>query len=117
MFIFKRKAYLGFFSDIHVELSVWPLGVYQLKVKYDQDRFGVVFLEAKCLVSFPFEDKHVVNEHQVVQKSHDATQKKCPLIVHFNVPHDWFETNLRNQKCYSVDGQKFVTGVAVNWEE
>ena len=51
------------------------------------------FLDAKRPVSFPLEDKHVVNEHHVVRKSHDATQKKCPHVVHFNVPRDWFETN------------------------
>ena len=49
--------------------------VYQLKIKYDQDKFGVVFLDAKGPVSFPLEDKHVVNDHHVVLKSHDATQK------------------------------------------
>ena len=35
-----------------------------------------VFLDAKRPVSFPLEDKHVVNEYHVVQKSHDAMQKK-----------------------------------------
>ena len=34
---------------------------YQLKITYDQDKFGVVFLDAKCLVSFPLKDKNVVN--------------------------------------------------------
>ena len=71
--------------------------VYQLKIKYDQEKFGAVFLDAfdtiKMAVSFPLEDKHVVKEHQVIRKSHDATQKKCPHVVHFNVPRDWFETN------------------------
>ena len=46
-----------------------------------------------------------MNEHQVMQKSHDATQKKCPHVVHFNVPRDWFETNLllrRQEKHSSV---------------
>ena len=53
--------------------------VYQLKTKYDQDEFGEVFLDAfdtiKRAVSFPLEDKQVVNEHHVIRKSHDATQK------------------------------------------
>ena len=70
--------------------------VYQLKIKYDQDKFRVFFVEAKRPVSFPLEDKHVVNEHHVVRKSHDATQKKCPHVVHFNVTRDQFETNLRH---------------------
>ena len=34
-------------------------------------------------------------------------RKKCPHLVHFNVPHDWFEINLRHRKCYSEDGKKF----------
>ena len=37
------------------------------------------FLDAfdtiKRAVSFPLEDKHFVNEHHVIRKSHDATQK------------------------------------------
>ena len=33
-------------------------------------------LDVKCSVSFPFEDKHAVNEHHIAGKSHDATQKK-----------------------------------------
>ena len=43
-------------------------------------------------------------------------RKKCPHVVHFNVPHNWFETNSRNQKRYSEGGKKFV-GVTVYWEE
>ena len=34
-------------------------------------------------------------------------RKKCPHVVHFNVPRDGFETNLRHQKRYSEDGKKF----------
>ena len=50
--------------------------IYQLKIKYDQDKFRVFLLDAKHPVSFPFNDKHAVNEHHVARKSHDATQKK-----------------------------------------
>ena len=52
--------------------------VYQLKIKYDQDKFRVIFLDPKRPVSIPLEleDKHVVNEHYVLRKSHDAAQKK-----------------------------------------
>ena len=56
------------------------------------------FLDAKLPVSFPLEDKHVVNKLHVVRKSHDATQKKCPHVAHFNVPRDWFETNSPNSE-------------------
>ena len=33
------------------------------------------FLDAKHSVNFPLEDKLVVNENHVIQKSHDTTQK------------------------------------------
>ena len=33
-------------------------------------------------------------------------RKKCPHVVHFNVPRDWFESNLRHQKRYSEGGKK-----------
>ena len=78
--------------------------------------FQHFFLEAKCPVSFPLEDKNVVNEHHIVRKSHDAIHKKCPHMVHFNVPRDWFQTNSQHQKHYSEGGKKLV-GVAVYWEE
>ena len=59
--------------------TVSMTAVYQLKIKYDQDKFEAVFLDAfdtiKRAVSFPLEDKHVVNEHHVIWKSHEATQK------------------------------------------
>ena len=49
-----------------------------------------------CLVSFPLESKHVVNEHHEVRKSHDATREKCLHVMHFNVPLDWLERNSRH---------------------
>ena len=86
--------------------------VYQLKIKYDQHKFGAVLFEAfntiKSVVSFPLEDKNVVNEHHIIRKSHDTTHKKCLHVVHFNVPHNWFETTLLHQKCYYEDSKKFV---------
>jgi len=39
-----------------------------------------------------------MNEHHAIRKSHDAAQEKCPHVMHFNVPRDWFETNSRHQK-------------------
>ena len=65
-----------------------------------------VLLQIETMVSFPFEDKHVVNEHHIIRKSHDAKQERCPHVVHSNVPHDWFKTNLKHQKCYSEGGKK-----------
>ena len=35
-------------------------------------------LDSKHPVNFPLEDKHMMNEHPVARKSHDATQKKMP---------------------------------------
>ena len=76
--------------------------VCQLKIKYDKDKLGVVSFRRKTPGK---QDKHVVNEHNVVRKSHDVAQKKCPHVVHFNVPRDWFETNSRHQKRYSEGGK------------
>ena len=81
--------------------------VYQLKKKYDQGKLGAVPSEAFDTISFPLEDKHVVNEHR---KSNDTIQKKCPHIVHFNIPRDWFEKNLRLQKRYSECRKKGILG-------
>ena len=33
-------------------------------------------------------------------------RKKCPHVVHFNEPCDWFESNSRHQKRYSEGGKK-----------
>ena len=113
MFIFKRKE-LNTVFVCHRTISM--AAVYQLKIRCDQDKFGVIFLDAKCPVSFPLENKYVVNEHRVVRKSHDATQKECSHALPFNVPRDWFERNSQHQKLYS-EGSKKIVGVAVCWEE
>ena len=59
------------------------------------------------MASFPLEDKHVVNEHDVIRKAMTPHRTKCPQVVHFSVPRDWFEINLRHQKRYPEDGKKF----------
>ena len=41
--------------------------------------------------------------------AHDATQKKYPHIVHFNVLRDWFERNSLHQKRYSEGREKIVS--------
>ena len=69
-----------------------------------------VLWQTKTMVSFPLEDKHVVNEH-------DATQEKCPHVVHFNVMRDLFETNSWHQTRYSEHGKNIFVGVAAYWEE
>ena len=54
-------------------------------------------------------------KHHAIRISHDATQKKCPYVVHFNVPPDCFETNLGHQTRYPKGGENLV-GVAVYWD-
>ena len=75
-----------------------------------------VLWHTQSAVSFPFEDKHVVNEHHVIRESHDPTQKICPHVAHLNVPRDLFETNSRHQKRYS-EAKKKLWVCAVYWEE
>ena len=45
-----------------------------------------------------------MNEHHVI--------RKCPHVVHFNVPRVRFETKSRHQDRYSEEGKKFH-----NWED
>ena len=71
--------------------TVSKASVHKLKTKYDQDKFGVVLWQTKSVVSFRLD---IVNEHHIIRKSHDATHEKCPRMVHFNVPRDWFEKKL-----------------------
>ena len=40
------------------------------------------------------------------EKAMTPHRKKCPHVVHFTAPCDWFETNLRYQKRYSGGGKK-----------
>ena len=70
----------------------------------------------KSTVSFPLEDKHVVNERHVERKSHDATQKKCPHVVYFNVSRDWFKINSWLKNVTLKKAKKFES-VAVYWEQ
>ena len=81
--------------------------VHQFKMKYDQDKFRVIFLDAKRLVSFPLEDEHVVNEHHVVRKSQDAAQKNvlawCISMYHM--------IDLKQTRGIKI------AGVLVYWEE
>ena len=56
--------------------------VYQLKIRFVQDKFGAVLWQTKSAASFPLEDKHVVNEHHVIRKGLDATRKICPHVVY-----------------------------------
>ena len=43
-------------------------------------------------------------------------RKKCPHVVHFKVPRDWFETTC-GIKNVTLKAAKKKVGVAVYWEE
>ena len=69
---FKRNAYRAF--------CVWKkfvLIIFRLQL-INSGQLLTVLWQTKTTVNFPLEDKHVVNEHHVIRKSHDAshTQKK-----------------------------------------
>lgn len=66
---------------------------------------SVFFKNIFDVISFPLEDKHM-NEHYATRKSHYATQEKCPHMVYFHIPCDWFETNSQHQKRYSERSKK-----------
>ena len=69
------------------KLTVGITTVYQLKIKYVQDKFGEVFSDTFNMMSLSLEGKHIVNEHQVnkYEKSLHATWEKCSHVVHLNV--------------------------------
>ena len=68
-------------------------------------------------VSFPLEDKHVVNEHHVIRKSHDATQKKNVLTWCISMYHVIGLNQTRGIKSVTLKAAKKFEGVAVYWEE
>jgi len=74
-------------------------------IRTKSERF---FVDVFDTISFPLEDKQVVNEHHVIPKSRDATLKKCRHVVHFNVPLI---------KNVTLKAAKKAVGVAVYWEE
>ena len=61
-----------------IELSAWPLFISWRKnmIRTNSERFFRCIRLDKRVVSFPLEDKLVVNEDHVIRKSHDATHKK-----------------------------------------
>ena len=60
-----------------------------------------------------------MNEHHVIRKSHDATEKKWPHVVHFNVPRSHVSglKQTRGIKEVTLKAAKKFVGVAVYWEE
>ena len=51
-----------------------------------------------------------------MQKNYDTAQEKCPHMVHFNVPRDWFEQTCSIKKV-TLKAAKKIVSVAVYWEE
>ena len=97
--------------------TVSMTAVYQLKIKYDQDkleRFFRCIRHGKKGVSFPLEDKHIVNEHHVIRKSHDATEKKMSSRGAFH--HVIGLKQTRGIKNVTLNAAKKFVGVAVYWE-
>ena len=74
------------------------------------------FLDAKRPLSFPLEDKHVVNKYHVVRKSHDATQKKNALTWCISMYHVIDLKQTRGIKNVTLEGGKKFVGVAIYWE-
>ena len=81
--------------------SVSTAAVYQLKIKYDRDKFRVFFSDAKCPVSFPLEDNHIVTEHhEKVTTQHVLTRNISMYHVFDLKQSSW------HQKRYSEGGRK-----------
>ena len=92
MFIFKRKAH----GSVCLPYNCQHGAVYRMKIKYDQDKFGVF-----CRLKTPGKlssRTQTVTSYEKVPAQH---RKKWPHVAQFNVARDWFETNSRNKKRYS----------------
>ena len=76
-----------------------------------------VLWQTKTTISFPLEDKHVVNEHHAVRKSHDATHKKNVLTWCISMYHVIGLKQTRGIKNVALKAAKKFVGVAVYWEE
>ena len=70
----------------------------------------------KTTMSFPLEDKHVVNEHHAV-RSHEATHKKNILTWCISIYHAIGLKQTPAIKIIALKAAKTFVGVAVYWEE
>ena len=75
-----------------------------------------VLWQTKLTISFPLEDKHVVNEHYTVH-SHDATHKKNVLTWCISMYHMIGLKPTRGIKNVALKAAKKFVGIAVYWEE
>ena len=76
-----------------------------------------VLWQKKVMISFPLEDKHVVNEHRTTRKSHDAAHKKNVLTWCTSIYHVIGLKQTRGIKNVVLKAAKKFVGVAVYWEE
>ena len=74
-----------------------------------------VLWQTKRTVSFPFEDKHVVNKHHVIRKSHVATQKNSVLRWCISIYHVIGLKETRGIKIFTLKKKKNFVGIY--WEE
>ena len=72
-----------------------------------------VLWQTKSKVSFPLEDKHVVNEHNVIRK---GTEKNV-LTWCISIYHVIGLQQTRDIKNVPLKSAKNFVGVAVYWEE
>ena len=87
--------------------------VFQLKIMHNQDKFGAVYADAKSAVSFPLVDKHVLNEHHVIRKRHDAKHRKNVLKWRISIYHVIGLKQTRGIKNVTLKAAKTFVGVAV----
>ena len=76
-----------------------------------------VLWQTKSTISFPLEDKQVVNEHHAVRKSRDVTHKKNVLTWCISMYHVIGLKQTRGIKNVALKAAKKFVGVAVYWEE
>ena len=101
--------------------TVSRAAVYQLKIKYDQDKIRSSCLDAfdtiKRAVSFPLEDKHIVNEHHEIRKKPWCHTEKNVLTWCISMYHVIGLNQTRGIKNVTLKTAKKFAGVAVYWEE
>ena len=76
-----------------------------------------VLWQTKTTISFPLEDKHVVNEHHAVRKSHDTTHKNNVPTWCISMYHVIGLKQTHGIKNVALKAAKKFAGVAVYWEE
>ena len=75
-------------------------------IRTNSERFFRCIRHDKKGVSFPLEDKHIVNEHHVIRKSHDATEKKMSSRGAFQCTTWWVSNKLAASKTLLWTRQK-----------